>query len=314
MKQMLILSGKGGTGKTTVASAFIKLSRARFFADCDVDAPNLHLLMMRDRTPTQSDYSGMPKAVINQELCISCGLCYEHCRFDAIAVDPNYHVNAFACEGCGVCEYQCPVNAVQMTAMVDGTLKLYQDEAKAFSTAKLSVGSGTSGKLVTAVKTQLKDSIKNGTTANYSDQKGEEIVIIDGSPGIGCPVIASISGVDMVLVVAEPTLSGMSDMLRILETSKKMGTRAAVCINKYDVNEKIGAEIERYCETNAIPYFGAIPFDEQVPHLINEGFSIIDSANNAGNAVKQIYLKAVKALNEQPTSDTGIVKSITALQ
>jgi MinD superfamily P-loop ATPase len=314
MKQMLILSGKGGTGKTTVASAFIKLSHAQFFADCDVDAPNLHLLMMRDSKPIQSDYSGMPKAVINQEICISCGLCYEHCRFGAIATEPNYHVNAFACEGCGVCEYQCPVNAVQMTAMVDGTLKLYQDKTKAFSTAKLSVGSGTSGKLVTAVKTQLKDSIKSSMSNTRSNQEGEAIVIIDGSPGIGCPVIASISGVDMVLVVAEPTLSGMSDMLRILETSKKMGTRAAVCINKYDVNEKIGAEIERYCEANAIPYFGAIPFDEQVPRLINEGLSIIDSANKAGNAVKQIYLKAVQTLNEQPDNDAGVVKSITAIQ
>ena len=225
MKQLLILSGKGGTGKTTIASAFIKLADAKAYADCDVDAPNLHLITGWSAEPAKTDYYGLPKAEINSELCIQCDQCRQNCRFDAISIGEKYKVDPFACEGCGVCEYVCPVEAITMIPAVAGELMLYSDGEKVFSTAQLKMGSGTSGMLVTEVKKQMKAATVD-----------TELAIIDGSPGIGCPVIASLSGVDMVLIVAEPSISGISDMERIINTAAKFGTKTAVCINKYDTN------------------------------------------------------------------------------
>lgn len=191
MKQLLILSGKGGTGKTTVASAFIKLANAYAYADCDVDAPNLHLVTKQSDNPSVNDYLGMPKAQINSDLCAECGLCIKHCRFDAI--DEDYKIDIFACEGCGLCKVICPGKAITLKDVKAGQLMLYKNESSVFSTAQLKMGSGTTGMLVTEVKKQMKNEAKEAAFA-----------IIDGSPGIGCPVIASISGVDMVLIVAEP--------------------------------------------------------------------------------------------------------------
>ncbi|MEL7604369.1 MAG: 4Fe-4S binding protein, partial [Bacillota bacterium] len=210
MKRLLILSGKGGTGKTTVACAFIRLAQAKAYADCDVDAPNLHLVMGRDTAPQRTEYFGMDKAEIDETICAGCGLCVRYCRFDAIRMDDGFcRVDPYACEGCGVCAAVCPAGAVSMKPTVAGELMLYADESTAFSTAQLNMGSGTSGKLVTEVKKQLASAAP----------KDAELAIIDGSPGIGCPVIASMSGADMVLIVAEPSLSGISDMQRILKTA-----------------------------------------------------------------------------------------------
>ncbi len=225
MKQLLILSGKGGTGKTTIASAFIKLADAKAYADCDVDAPNLHLITGWNGEPKKADYYGLPEAKINSDICTRCDLCRQNCRFDAIDAEPHYIVDPFACEGCGICEYVCPVKAITMVPAVAGELMLYADKKKAFSTAQLKMGSGTSGLLVTEVKKQMK-----------SAAVSVEFAIIDGSPGIGCPVIASLSGVDMVLIVAEPSISGISDMERIINTAAKFGTKTVVCINKFDTN------------------------------------------------------------------------------
>ncbi|HRU41051.1 MAG TPA: ATP-binding protein, partial [Candidatus Diapherotrites archaeon] len=225
MKQLLILSGKGGTGKTTIAAAFIKLSAAKAYADCDVDAPNLHLIMGQNSEPGKIDFYGLPKAEINRELCIKCDRCRQNCRFDAILVNEEYTIDAFACEGCGVCEALCPVGAVALKPAAAGELMLYSDEGRIFSTARLKMGSGTSGMLVTEVKKQMRSAAENA-----------ELAIIDGSPGIGCPVIASLSGADMVLIVAEPSVSGISDMERIVKTAAAFQTEAAVCVNKYDTN------------------------------------------------------------------------------
>ncbi|NMA67505.1 MAG: 4Fe-4S binding protein, partial [Clostridiaceae bacterium] len=171
MKQLLILSGKGGTGKTTVASAFIKLSKAKAYADCDVDAPNLHLITEQSSDPKITDYYGLPKAQINPELCIECDMCRQNCRFDSIFVDEKYKVDTFACEGCGVCEYVCPAEAVTLKLAIAGKLMLYKNEKEVFSTAQLKMGSGNSGKLVTEVKKQMKTEAIN-----------TEFAIIDGSP------------------------------------------------------------------------------------------------------------------------------------
>ena len=285
MKQLLILSGKGGTGKTTVAGALIRLSAAEAYADCDVDAPNLHLLMQQSEEPKRSDYNGMPKATINTDLCVSCGQCYSHCRFDAITTEPVYRVDPFACEGCGVCEAVCLAGAVTMNPAVAGELMLYTGHDRVFSTAQLKMGSGTTGKLVSEVKRQLKEAAGKA-----------EFAVIDGSPGIGCPVIASISGVHMVLVVAEPSVSGISDMERIVRTAKTFHTRLAVCVNKYDVNLENTKKIEQFCNENSLPLVGRIPFDPEAVRAVNSGVTIVDTDCAAGRAVGAVYEKVKEIL------------------
>lgn len=285
MKKLLILSGKGGTGKTTTAAAFISFLKAKAFADCDVDAPNLHLISGINSECQKSDYLGSQKAEIDSNLCIGCGRCFENCRFNAInRVQTKYEVNLLACEGCAVCSYICPTDAVKMKDDVAGELMLYHDE-RTFSTAKLRMGRGTSGKLVTEVKSAL---------INYAGDA--EYAIIDGSPGIGCPVIASISGVDIVLIVAEPSLSGISDMKRILKTTAIFGAKAVVCVNKCDTCIENTKSIEDYCLKEDIPYMGAIPYDKCVSIAVNEGVSIAEFECPAKDAFKNIFINVMKQL------------------
>ncbi len=284
MKQLLILSGKGGTGKTTVAGAFIKLMKARAYADCDVDAPNLHLISTQKKEPLTKEYFGLPKAALDQEKCISCDKCYQHCRFDAIIKkEGKYFIDYYACEGCGVCEFVCPSKAIVLQDAVIGHNMLYKGE-QVFSTAKLKMGSGNSGKLVSEVKNLLIEH----ASANFA--------IIDGSPGIGCPVIASLSGADIVLIVAEPSVSGISDMQRIIEAAQSFNPLIAVCINKYDTNIKLSEEIKEYCSANKIDFWGMIPFDKHAVKAVNENKTIVDFECSSGAAVKKIFIKAVQQL------------------
>lgn len=276
MKKLLVLSGKGGTGKTTVAGAIIEMSRCRAFADCDVDAPNLHLIASRLPEPIKTDYYGLGKAMIDESKCIHCGLCEQNCRFGAIE---NEKVGVYECEGCGVCAALCPVQAVAMCDHSSGSLMLYKDSAKVFSTAQLKMGSGASGKLVTAVKQQL-----------FNDASDMQLAVIDGSPGIGCPVIASISGVDLVLIVAEPTVSGMHDMKRIIGTAKHFGVGCAVCINRFDINQSNTDQIESFCANQGISVIGKIPHDETVIKAVNRCQSIACYPDSpAGKALLSIW-------------------------
>ena len=281
MKQLLILSGKGGTGKTTVAGAFIKLSNVKAYADCDIDAPNLHLIMQQESIPENSDYYGLDKAVIDKDKCLMCNLCYDSCRFDAIS---DYTVSLYDCEGCGVCEAVCPASAINLMPYKAGDMTLYRGN-QVFSTAELKMGSGNSGMLVTEVKKNMRLAAADA-----------DFAIIDGSPGIGCPVIASISGVTMVLVVAEPSLSGISDMKRIIETSKKFNTKLAVCVNKYDTNIENNETIKQFCQGNKIDFVGEIPFDKKAVEAVNNGLTIVDIDCAAGEAVREIYKKTIKNL------------------
>ncbi len=284
MKQLLILSGKGGTGKTTVASAFIQLSQARAFADCDVDAPNLHLVANCDSEPQREDYYGLPKAQIHTDTCLKCGSCQYHCQFKAIEKqDGVYKVNPFACEGCGVCSYVCPANAITMEEMLAGEMQLFQNADNVFSTAQLKMGSGNSGKLVTEVKKRMRRTAKDA-----------EIAIIDGSPGIGCPVIASLSGVNMALIVAEPSVSGISDLERIIHTAEIFHVIPIVCVNKYDTNVENTDKIEDFCYRRDIPFVGRIPFDMEAVQAINNGQTIVERDCAAGRAVREIYTKTME--------------------
>lgn len=287
MKQLLILSGKGGTGKTTVAAALIKLFQAKAYADCDVDAPNLHIITQLTNEPANKDYYGLEKAVINQDMCTSCNLCYEKCSFGAIKYNGSYVVDTVACEGCAVCYEICPTKAITMHKFVAGNLMLYKDE-NTFSTAKLKMGNGTSGKLVAEVKRQLIDNVTN-----------EPLAIIDGSPGIGCPVIASLSGVDIVLIVTEPSISGISDMERIIKTAKFFDVQLAVTINKYDANIDISNRIVDYLKANNIPFVGLIPYDINAVRAINENISIIDIECDAKTALINVFNNLVTLIKDK---------------
>lgn len=289
MRQLLILSGKGGTGKTTVAGTFVEWTQAQAVADCDVDAPNLHLVLQPRSKPEKSEYLGMGKAYIDQDSCLRCGLCQRNCAFDAIDFMPSsegdkgtFEVQIYGCEGCGVCSYVCPVKAITLLPSVDGILSLYKN-GRVFSTATLNMGSGTSGKLVSEVKKSLlKSAPKDG------------LAILDGSPGIGCPVIASISGVHMVLIVAEPSISGISDLKRIVQTARKFRTPIAVCINKWDANGEKGDEIEDYCRDQGIPMVGRIPFDPQVVEAVNRGQTMAQEKGPAALALKEVYKRTME--------------------
>lgn len=285
MKQLLILSGKGGTGKTTVAGAFIKLAQVKAYADCDVDAPNLHLIMDHIKEPIVNDYFGLPKATIDIEKCTKCDLCRQHCRFDAISFDENYSVNYYSCEGCGVCEFVCPSDAVNLSKNKAGDLMLFKED-DVFSTAQLKMGNGTSGLLVTEVKKQLK---KHAPPVEYA--------IIDGSPGIGCPVIASITGVDMVLIVAEPSISGIQDMERIVATAQRFGIKTGICVNKYDANPEKTEHIKKYCENKELPFLGVIPYDTMAVEAVNQGKTIVDQPCPSGDAVKILFDNTLELLN-----------------
>ena len=283
MKQLLVLSGKGGTGKTTIASSFIHLSKVKQFADCDVEAPNLHMMYKRGKHTTRP-YHGLAKAYINPELCINCGKCYEHCRFNAIEHNEDaYHVNPYKCEGCKVCGYVCPVDAIDYKEGVDGQIDLYEDDY-VFSTGRLKMGSGNSGLLVTEVKKQL--------------SKDEDLTIIDGPPGIGCPVIASMSGVDFILVVTEPSMSGYSDLKRIVQTIKRARIKCGVCINKYDINQDMTKRIKSYTLEENIPYMGEITYDQAVSDCINQGKQIVDTDELVGKEIKSIYKKVMEYVKE----------------
>lgn len=282
MTELLILSGKGGTGKTTIAAAFTALAKPEAIADCDVDAPNLHLVSQYGSAVKEEEFIGGVKAKITADICVRCGACHNHCRFHAIqASEEGYTVLAHACEGCGLCERICPAQAISMVEDLSGYTAIYGDE-NILSTATLKMGRGNSGKLVT----QVKDNMKS--------VKGEApLAIIDGSPGIGCPVIASISGVDYVLLVAEASLSGLTDLGRIVDTSRIFGPQVLLCINKYDMNEEMTAKIEAYAREEAIPIVGKIPYDSHVSEAMNAGKSIVEYAGPAQSAIEGMYKKVM---------------------
>lgn len=288
MKQLVVLSGKGGTGKTTISSSFIRLADHKAFADCDVDAPNLHQIFSLPESAEEYPFYGLRKAVRHDDICIGCGKCEELCRFGAIV---NGRVNPYECEGCGVCEAFCPAKdeegktAIRLEERESGKIRLFQGENEVFSTAELYMGNGASGRLVTEVRRNLLKAAEH-----------EKYAIIDGSPGIGCPVIASMTGAGMVLIVAEPTVSGIHDLKRIVETARRFGAKIAVCINKFDVSKANTSAIKRFCREEKLPIVGLIPFDSAVIDAVNAGKTAVDCPDSvAGNAIRKIW-KNVKRM------------------
>lgn len=262
MKQIAILSGKGGTGKTTVAATLSTIVKNKIMADCDVEAPNLNIIL-QGGIVEKYDFYGKETALIDKDKCIECGLCEELCRFNAIS---NFEVNPYYCEGCGLCMYKCPVEAIKMVEEKTGhVIYAKTKEGEKVVYAELFPGADGSGKLVTEVRKKAKEVAEE-----------EEYLIIDGAPGIGCPVLASATGVDLVLIVTEPTLSGFADMKRVMSAIETFKVPVTVCINKWDLNKEVSEEIENYCEQNGIPVVGRINFDETVVKALKNLKSLKD--------------------------------------
>ena len=281
MKHVLVLSGKGGTGQTSITAALIALAEAEAFADCDVDAPNLHRLVRSDDAAQREVFFGLDQAVIDSRICVQCGLCLEHCRFGAIECNDQYSVDPFRCEGCGVCAWVCSTEAISMQDHSIGWLQLHRRPAL-FSSAVLTMGSGNSGLLVSEVKKRMnKEAVKECPDA--------PIAFIDGSPGIGCPVLASITGCDIVLLVAEPSVAGMSDLKRVMRVALGLQADVVVCVNQADSSPGHTGEIEKLCEQQGIPFLGQIPYDPLVVALLNENKTMVSHPCAAGEAVRDIF-------------------------
>ena len=260
MKKLTVISGKGGTGKTTLVGAFASLSAGQaVLVDGDVDAANLSLITGAEPVGKHEFYASK-KAVIDPELCSECGLCFELCRFDAI--NENIRVDSIKCEGCAFCAYACPEQAIDMQQKLSGHWYVSDTDYGPLVHARLGIAEENSGKLVTTVRNRGEELAKN------ADKKH---LLIDGPPGIGCPVIASLAGVDVALIVAEPSVSGIHDLERVVAVCRHFGVPAMVCINRFDLGESQSRQIEKYCTEENIPLVGKIPFDRNFVEAIVEG-------------------------------------------
>jgi MinD superfamily P-loop ATPase len=281
MKQLTVLSGKGGTGKTSITASFAVLAKNVVVADCDVDAPDLHMLMYPEIIKTQ-EFKGSKVAVIDETKCVKCGLCKEKCVFDAIT--SNLNVDVIACEGCKVCAVVCPINAITLAERVSGEAYISKTKYGFMSHALLHPGESNSGKLVTLVRQNAKI---------LAEKEKCNLIIIDGSPGIGCPVIASITGVDVALVVTEPTLSGIHDLERVLQLLDHFNVAPFVCINMYDVNTSNTNKILSFCKENRIEVVGIIPFSPEVTQAMVNGKTIVEYSPMSGvsDEIKNMWNK-----------------------
>jgi len=287
MKQLTIISGKGGTGKTTITAAFASLAKNAVLADADVDAADLYLILNPD-IKSQEEFYGGCVAVIDRGKCTECEVCGELCRFDAIN---DFAVDDIACEGCGLCVLTCPSEAIKMERRLSGRLFTSQTRFGPMVYAKLGIAEENSGKLVSSVRQRARE---------IAEKEGKDLIIVDGPPGIGCPVIASIGGVDMVLVVTEPTISGIHDMERIASVAKHFKVPALVCINKHDINTENSTKIEDYCWKNGIEVVGTLPYDVCVTKAMVNGRSIMEhDCGQVTSNVKAIWERVREVLNER---------------
>lgn len=274
MREVVIISGKGGTGKTSLSAAFSYLEGENaLVSDCDVDAANMHLLLGANFKIREDFFSG-ELAVIDDTLCLSCGKCEEVCRFDAIDFsDGHYVIDAISCEGCHYCSRVCPSGAITMQTQKAGDL--YISDIKNGSKmvhAKLGFGAENSGKLVAKVKTEAK------ILALRADK---EFVITDGSPGIGCPVISSLSGANLVVLVTEATISGLHDLQRVLKLVQNFNLKAVCIINKYDLNEDMTEKIEKFLEKEGIRLISKLPYDETFTKALARAQPIVEYASDS---------------------------------
>ncbi len=287
-KELVVISGKGGTGKTSIVASFAVLADKAVLADCDVDAADLHLVL----NPTivkRENFSGGSRARIKPGHCTACGKCEEVCRFDAVffdgpgngKVDKTYRIDPIACEGCGVCAWFCAEDAIEFAPALNGGWFISDTRCGPMVHAKLGVAEENSGKLVSIVRSQAK---------KIAEDSKMDLVLIDGAPGIGCPVVASITGADLVLVVTEPTLSGLHDLQRVTDLTKHFGIETLVCINKWDLNEEIASQIEEQARRRGLKVTGKIRYDRAVTEAQIQKKSLVEyQSNGAATEIKQVW-------------------------
>lgn len=272
MKEIVVISGKGGTGKTSLTASFAYLGgKDVIVADCDVDAADMHLLLGPDFKDPEDFYSG-ELAYINQDGCIRCGKCADVCRFDAIPIiNSQYIVDPLSCEGCGYCARVCPTKAIVNKSLNVG--KWYISNIKTGSImvhARLGIGADNSGKLVAKVKSEAKD---------IAEDEQKDFVIVDGSPGVGCPVVSSLSGASFVVLVTEPSVSGLHDLKRVFELVNKFKIKAGCIINKSDINKNVTTEIEDFLKKENIVHIANLPYDEDFTKAMTNGQTIVEYSN-----------------------------------
>ncbi|MEE8638203.1 MAG: P-loop NTPase [Candidatus Margulisiibacteriota bacterium] len=264
MKQITVISGKGGTGKTTIAAAFASLTKSKVMADCDVDAADLYLILTPE-VKEKHEFSAAKIALVDKEKCIECRKCIEVCRFSAVS--DNFVVDPVSCEGCGVCYRICPTEAIKFEEKISGYHFVSDTRFGPMAHARLEIASENSGKLVTLVRKKAREIAKNNKL---------DYILIDGPPGIGCPVIASLTGVNLALVVSEPTLSGIHDLERVIDLTEHFKIKTLVCINKYDINRENVRRIEEICVKKSIKVAGKIPYDTEVNRAMRMEKTIIE--------------------------------------
>lgn len=291
MKELVVVSGKGGTGKTSVVAAFAALADNPVLADCDVDAADLHLILAPEIIE-RGDFSGGSNAVIEADKCTACNRCLELCRFDAVSPGASnndaYLIDEIACEGCGVCAWFCPEDAIEMVKAVNGEWYISDTRFGPMAHAALGIAEENSGKLVTFVRAKAND---------LAQKNNRELTIIDGSPGIGCPVVASITGADMVLITTEPTLPGAHDMERVGKLLKHFGIPTTVCVNKWDINPEMTESIEALGAEMGMVNVGRIRYDEAVTRAQVEGLSLVEYTDKgASEDIREVWDKLFKLL------------------
>jgi len=277
MKEIVVVSGKGGTGKTIIVASLAVLAKNKVMVDCDVDAADLYLLLQPVAQDRQEFWSGQ-KAVIDRDKCTQCGLCQDLCRFKAIN---EFQVDTISCEGCGFCYHICPDGAITMQQNLSGSWFTSETRYGPLVYARLGVAQENSGKLVTVVRQKAK---------LIAEEQRLDYILSDGPPGIGCPVISSISGVNLAVIVTEPTLSGMHDLDRVIGVCHHFSVPVMVCINKYDLNEDNTCQIESYCHRQGIEVASRIPFDNVVTSALVRGLPVVEySDNRVSQQIKALW-------------------------
>ena len=285
MKELTIISGKGGTGKTSIVASFAALSKNKIVVDADVDAADLHLVIT-PKIIKKEDFKGGSTAFINPKLCTECGECIKRCQFDAIK--DNFEVDRIACEGCSVCVNFCPVDAIEFKPRVCGQWFISDTKHGPMVHAKLGIAEENSGMLVTRLRKEARELAK---TKNLS------MILLDGPPGIGCPVIASVTGSDAVLIITEPTLSGMHDMERVKKLADFLKVPSMLCINKYDINLELTDKMERFAWDNNITFMGKIPYNKNVTEAMIAGTSIVEFSDGyVAMAIREVFNRIEKYL------------------
>lgn len=279
MKELVIISGKGGTGKTSLTAAFASLAKDMVLCDADVDAADLHLLMAPE-IKERHDFQGGHEAVINRDKCTECGLCRELCNWNAI--NKEFSISPIDCEGCGVCVYFCPEKAIDFPLKTCGEWYISDTRFGSMVHARLGIAEENSGRLVALVRQETK---------KLAEKKGIELLLTDGPPGIGCPVIASLGGASAVLIVVEPTLSGKHDMMRVAELAAHFKIPAMICVNKFDLNVNETKLIEDLAREKSIEALGRIPFDPVFTKAMVQGKTIFeyDPRSEACGGVRKIW-------------------------